>query len=250
MTDVLDGKIAVVTGASSGLGRAVSEILTRRGAQVFGVARGEEQLRQSMIDVAGAVGEQRYSASDVSDSAQCAAAVQKCVDTLGGIDILVNVAGSHTLRHTAEIADDEWAHDLAVNLNGPFFLSRAALPHLLERGGNIVNVSSIAGLEGQAYSAGYCSAKHGLIGLTRAMAMEFTGKALRVNAICPGGMMTPQVTGFTFPDGVDFDLVMKVASPRGLMEAEDVAKMVAFIASDDASAIHGAVYSVDNGKMA
>ncbi|NMM83081.1 oxidoreductase [Rhodococcus sp. SRB_17] len=250
MTDVLDGKIAVVTGASSGLGRAVSEILTRRGAQVFGVARGEEQLRQSMIDVAGAVGEHRYSASDVSDSAQCAAAVQKCVDTLGGIDILVNVAGSHTLRHTAEIADDEWAHDLAVNLNGPFFLSRAALPHLLERGGNIVNVSSIAGLEGQAYSAGYCSAKHGLIGLTRAMAMEFTGKALRVNAICPGGMMTPQVTGFTFPDGVDFDLVMKVASPRGLMEAEDVAKMVAFIASDDASAIHGAVYSVDNGKMA
>lgn len=82
--------------------------------------------------------------------------------------------------------------------------------------------------------------------------MEFTGKSLRVNAICPpGGMMTPQVTGFTFPpDGVDFDLVMKVASPRGLMEAEDVAKMVAFVASDDAAAIHGAVYSVDNGKMA
>jgi meso-butanediol dehydrogenase / (S,S)-butanediol dehydrogenase / diacetyl reductase len=194
MADVLAGKMALVTGASSGLGRAVTEILHSRGAQVFGIARDKEKLRQSMVEVVGA--------------------------------------------------------DLAVNLNGPFFLSRAALPHLLERGGNIVNVSSIAGLEGQAYSAGYCAAKHGLIGLTRAMAMEFTGKSLRVNAICPGGMMTPQVTGFTFPDGVDFDLVMKVASPRGLMEAEDVAKMVAFVASDDASAIHGAVYSVDNGKMA
>ena len=250
MADVLAGKVALVTGASSGLGRAVTEILHRRGAQVFGIARDKEKLRQSMVEVVGADGERRFAATDVSDSAQCDAAVQACVDELGGIDILVNVAGSHSLRHTADIADSEWAHDLAVNLNGPFFLSRAALPHLLERGGNIVNVSSIAGLEGQAYSAGYCAAKHGLIGLTRAMAMEFTGKSLRVNAICPGGMMTPQVTGFTFPDGVDFDLVMKVASPRGLMEAEDVAKMVAFVASEDASAIHGAVYSVDNGKMA
>ncbi|WP_185993375.1 SDR family oxidoreductase [Rhodococcus sp. KBS0724] len=240
----------MVTGASSGLGRAVAEILTRRGAKVFGVARGKDKLHQAMTELAGNDGEGHYSASDVSDSAQCDAAVQACVDAFGGIDILVNVAGSHTIRHTADMTDDDWAHDLAVNLNGPFFLSRAALPHLLARGGNIVNVSSIAGLEGQAYSAGYCAAKHGLIGLTRAMAMEFTGKSLRVNAICPGGMMTPQVTGFTFPDGVDFDLIMKVASPRGLMEPADVAKMVAFLASDDAAAIHGAVYSVDNGKMA
>lgn len=250
MADVLDGKIALVTGASSGLGRAVAEILTGRGAKVFGVARSKDTLHQAMTELTGSDGAGHYSASDVSDSAQCDAAVQACVDAFGGIDILVNVAGSHTIRHTADIADDDWAHDLAVNLNGPFFLSRAALPYLLSRGGNIVNVSSIAGLEGQAYSAGYCAAKHGLIGLTRAMAMEFTGKSLRVNAICPGGMMTPQVTGFTFPDGVDFDLIMKVASPRGLMEPEDVAKMVAFLASDDASAIHGAVYSVDNGKMA
>lgn len=250
MTDVLDGKIALVTGASSGLGRAVAEVLSRRGATVFGVARGKEPLREAMIDIGGVDGESRYYACDVADSAQCDAAVQACVEALGGIDVLVNVAGSHTLRHTADIADAEWAQDLAVNLNGPFFLSRAALPHLLERGGNIVNVSSIAGLEGQAYSSGYCAAKHGLIGLTRAMAMEFTAQTLRVNAICPGGMKTAQVSGFTFPDGVDFDLVMKVASPRGLMEPEDVAKMVAFVASDDASAIHGAVYSVDNGKMA
>lgn len=202
-----------------------------------------------MVEVVGADGERRFAATDVSDSAQCDAAVQACVDELGGIDILVNVAGSHSLRHTADIADSEWAHDLAVNLNGPFFLSRAALPHLLERGGNIVNVSSIAGLEGQAYSAGYCAAKHGLIGLTRAMAMEFTGKSLRVNAICPGGMMTPQVTGFTFPDGVT-STSYEGCLAAWLMEAEDVAKMVAFVASDDASAIHGAVYSVDNGKMA
>ncbi len=149
MADVLAGKVALVTGASSGLGRAVTEILHRRGAEVFGIAREKEKLRQSMVEVVGADGERRFAATDVSDSAQCDAAVQACVDELGGIDILVNVAGSHSLRHTADIADSEWAHDLAVNLNGPFFLSRAALPHLLERGGNIVNVSSIAGLEGR-----------------------------------------------------------------------------------------------------
>ncbi|MFD6058710.1 SDR family NAD(P)-dependent oxidoreductase [Rhodococcus wratislaviensis] len=244
------GKIALVTGASSGLGRAVARLLTDRGARVFGVARDGDALRQAMIDIAGPEAAAHCAPADVASPDACSAAVAACVSGLGGLDVLINVAGSHTLRHTADVTDDDWARDLAVNLNGPFYLSRAALPHLLERGGNIVNVASVAGLEGQAYSAGYCAAKHGLVGLTRAMALEFTGTPLRINAVCPGGMMTPQVTNFAFPDGVDFDLVMKSASPRGLMEPEDVAKTVAFLASDDASAIHGAVYSVDNGKMA
>ncbi|TQC48412.1 SDR family oxidoreductase [Rhodococcus sp. WS4] len=244
------GKIALVTGASSGLGRAVARVLTDRGARVFGVARDGDALRQSMIEIAGTDAADWCAPTDVASPDACRAAVESCVATLGGLDVLINVAGSHTLRHTADVTDADWARDLAVNLDGPFFLSRAALPHLLERGGNIVNVASVAGLEGQAYSAGYCAAKHGLVGLTRAMTLEFTGTPLRINAVCPGGMMTPQVTNFTFPDGVDFDLVMKSASPRGLMEPEDVAKTVAFLASDDASAIHGAVYAVDNGKMA
>ncbi|WP_072691333.1 SDR family NAD(P)-dependent oxidoreductase [Rhodococcus marinonascens] len=244
------GKVALVTGASSGLGRAVAQALTDRGAQVFGVARDGDALRRTMIEIAGSDGAKRYAPADVASSVACTAAVDSCVSTLGGLDVLVNVAGAHTLRHSADVTDEDWARDLAVNLNGPFYLARAALPHLLARGGNIVNVASVAGLEGQAYSAGYCAAKHGLVGLTRAMALEFTGTSLRINAICPGGMMTPQVTNFAFPEGVDFELVMKSAAPRGLMEPGDVAKMVAFLASDDASAVHGAVYAVDNGKMA
>ena len=100
------------------------------------------------------------------------------------------------------------------------------------------------------YSAGYCAAKHGLIGLTRALAVEFTKDRLRVNAICPGGMRTAQVTDFQAPEKAYWDLIMRIAAPRGMMEPVDVAKAIAFLASDYASAIHGAVYRVDNGKGA
>ena len=103
-----------------------------------------------------------YASVDVASAQACSDAVEQCVGEFGGLDVLVNVAGRHQMRRTESMTDDDWAQDLAVNLNGPFYLCRAALPHLLERGGNIVNVSSIAGVEGQAYSAGYCAAKHGL----------------------------------------------------------------------------------------
>jgi meso-butanediol dehydrogenase/(S,S)-butanediol dehydrogenase/diacetyl reductase len=100
--------------------------------------------------------------------------VAECVAEFGRLDVLASIAGFHRMRHTPTMTDEEWDSDLAVNLNGPFYLCRAALAHLLETGGNIVNVSSIAGVEGEVYSAGYCAATHGLIGLTRAQATEFT----------------------------------------------------------------------------
>ncbi len=127
---------------------------------------------------------------------------------------------------------------------------RAALPHLLETSGSIVDVASTAGTQGQAYSAGYCAAKHGLVGLTRALAVEYSAAQIRFNAVCPGGMLTPQVTNFVFPDGVDVDLVMRTASPRGMSEPGDVAEMSAFLSSDAARAIHGAVIAADNGRSA
>jgi len=100
------------------------------------------------------------------------------------------------------------------------------------------------------YSAGYCAAKHGIVGLTRALAVEYTRERLRVNVVCPGGMRTPQVTEFAAPENADFALIMRIAAPRGLMEADEVASVIAFLASDDAAAVHGAVYAIDNGKLA
>ena len=245
MTD-LAGKVALVTGASSGLGASVAQLFAARGATVFGISRDAERMATVFADVPGGL----YESVDIISPDACAQAVASCVEKFGRLDALINVAGFHSMRHTRDVTDEDWAYDLAVNLNGPFFLTRAALPHLLESGGNIVNVSSIAGVEGEVYSAGYCAAKHGLVGLTRGLAIEFTGDRLRVNAVCPGGMVTAQATEFAAPENADWNLIMRIASPRGLMDVADVAKTIAFLASDDASAIHGAVYIVDNGKTA
>ena len=242
----LNGKVTLVTGASSGLGAETAKLFSRQGATVFGIGRDTGRLADVFADVKSG----SYASVDVASPQACSDAVDQCVREFGGLDVLVNIAGKHQMRRTESMSVDEWANDLAVNLSGPFYLCRAALPQLLERGGNIVNVSSIAGVEGQAYSAGYCAAKHALIGLTRALAVEYTADRLRVNAVCPGGMLTPQLEQFSAPDDPNYDLIMRTASPRGMMQPLDVANVIAFLASDAAAAVHGAVYRVDNGKGA
>jgi meso-butanediol dehydrogenase / (S,S)-butanediol dehydrogenase / diacetyl reductase len=242
----LDGKIVFVTGASSGLGAETARLLSRQGATIFGIGRDTTRLAEVFADVDRG----SYASVDIASAQACEDAIKQCVREWGALDVLINIAGRHQMRRTESMTVDDWADDLAVNLSGPFHLCRAALPHLLERGGNIVNVSSIAGVEGQAYSAGYCAAKHGLVGLTRALAVEYTADRLRVNAVCPGGMLTPQIEQFTAPENPNYDLIMRTASPRGFMQPLDVANVIAFLASDAAAAIHGAVYRVDNGKGA
>jgi NAD(P)-dependent dehydrogenase (short-subunit alcohol dehydrogenase family) len=242
----LQGKIAFVTGASSGLGAETARVLSRQGATVFGIGRDVTRLAAVFDDVRHG----SYAVVDVTSAQACRDAMHECVSRWGALDILVNVAGRHQMRRTEALTDEDWAEDLAVNLTGPAALCRAALPHLLDRGGNMVNVASLAGVEGQAYSAGYCAAKHGLIGLTRALAVEFTKDRLRVNALCPGGMLTPQIEQVSPPENPDFDLILRSAAPRGFMQPLDVANVIAFLASAAAAAIHGAVYRVDNGKGA
>lgn len=237
----------LVTGASSGLGAACAHLFAARGAHVFAVARDAERLAKVAAD---ATGEVTTHIADLADPEACAAAVDACVAALGQLDVLVNNAGRHDFRTTTDVTPQQWSRDLAVNLDSVFFTSQAALPHLLEAGGNIVNVASVAGVIGEAYSAAYTAAKHGVVGMTKALAVEYARTPVRINCVCPGGMDTPQAHSIDVPEGADWELIMRVAALRGFMSAEQVAQVVAFVASDEASAVHGSILTVDQGHTA
>lgn len=245
-----DDKIALVTGASSGIGAATARRLASEGATIYGLGRNTEGLSATQTAVIDAGGKMTVRPCDITLPDACKQAVQACVSHYGGLDVLVNCAGQHIFRPLHEITEELWSQDIATNLGGAFFLSQQAMPHLLERAGNIVNVGSLASVEGQPYSATYCSAKHGLIGLTKALALEFINDTVRVNAICPGGTNTPQIGKVGFPEDANFDLIMRTAGVRGMSEPEDIAAVIAFLSSDDARAVHGAVYMADQGKTA
>lgn len=242
------GKTVLVTGASSGLGEAVALAFAGQGANVFAVGRNIAALESLALRVADIEGTVFVCSADLQKASSCRSVVAGCIEQFSGLDVLVNVAGKHAVSHTADVSEAQWQEDLGINLSAPFFLSQAAIPHLLKSNGNIVNVASIAGLQGQPYSAAYCAAKHGLLGLTRSLALEFINTGLRVNAVCPGGMDTPQVNNMQFPEGIDFGLMMRTAGLRGMMQVADVAEVILFLASEQAHVIHGAVIPVDMGK--
>ena len=245
------GRRILVSGASSGLGAAAVRRFAAGGGQVYAASRDQARLEQVAASCVDLPGDVRFGPLDVTSPADCRAAVASAVGAFGGLDVLVNNAGRHDFRRTTEVTDEQWAHDIALNLSGAFFLSQAAIPHLLDgTNGNIVNVASVAGVMGEAYSAAYTAAKHGIVGLTKALAVEYLKTPLRVNCVCPGGMDTPQAHTIEVPDGADWELIMRVAAQRGFMGADDVAAVITFLASDDAKAVHGSVQVVDYGKTA
>jgi NAD(P)-dependent dehydrogenase (short-subunit alcohol dehydrogenase family) len=239
-------KVVLVTGASSGLGAASVRLFASQGAKVVAVARDAGRL----AEVAGSAGSTSTHVADLADPDACAGAVAAAVAEHGRLDVLVNNAGRHDFRITTDVTRDQWRNDIAVNLDSVFFTSQAALPHLQEPGGNIVNVASVAGVMGESYSAAYTAAKHGVVGMTKALAVEYVRTSVRVNCVCPGGMDTPQASTIEVPDGADWDLILRVASLRGLMSADQVAQVVAFVASDDAAAVNGSILTVDQGHTA
>jgi meso-butanediol dehydrogenase/(S,S)-butanediol dehydrogenase/diacetyl reductase len=245
-----EGKVALITGAASGMGRATCLRLAGEGAKVFALDINLEGLAETEQLVKKEGGTLESRSCDVSQRAECFAAVDACVSSFGRLDVLANVAGVLRLAHSAEFPEQEWNLVIGVNLSGPFFLSQAALPHLIESQGNIVNVASNAGMMGQSYGAAYCASKGGLINLTRAMAVEFFKQKIRVNAVAPGGTETQMHTGVVVPEDADLELLMRATVPRRNSPPEDIAATIAFLASDEAKSVHGAIWSVDNGLMA
>lgn len=250
MASDMNGKVALVTGAASGLGRATALTLAKAGADLCIVdlnAAGLEETAQSVRDI----GQRVYvHSSDLSVGANCAIAVQTAVEAFGRLDALCNVAGVIFFAHTTEMPAALYEKTIAVNLNAPFYLCQAAIPHLLEQNGAIVNVTSSASFIGEAYVAAYCASKAGLNHMTKALAMEYINKPIRINAVAPGGMITGIVNNMKMPDDVDYSLIKRFSGLRGTVEVEDVADMIAFLASDAARGYHGAIVSIDKGITA
>jgi NAD(P)-dependent dehydrogenase (short-subunit alcohol dehydrogenase family) len=196
-------------------------------------------------------GQARSYRCDVSDAADVDRVVGRVVDELGPPAVCCNVAGIGKFARSEEEPVEEFEHIVRVNLVGTFAVSRACLPHLLATGGCIVNVSSSAGLFGQPYNAAYCASKGGVTLMTRAMAVEFNRRGVRVNAVAPAGIDTPLTKDFAFVDGTDLHEYQKLFPPTGKMgDPESVATLIAFLASDDADYISGAVVPIDMGVTA
>ena len=249
-----DETVALLTGAASGIGRATAIRLAAEGANVVGCdidADGLAATGQTIAE-AGGSGEFRPMTVDISDRAACHAAVGETVETFGRLDVLANIAGIARSEHVVDVTEEQWRQMFGVNVDGMFWLSQAAIPHLLasaEGGslGNIVNIASNAGLMGQAFTVNYCATKGAVVNMTKAMAMEFVKTPLRINAVAPGGTDTNLVANFSMPADVDFELMGRYTSPRGFSTPDDLANVISFVASADARAIHGAVLSADNG---
>jgi NAD(P)-dependent dehydrogenase (short-subunit alcohol dehydrogenase family) len=242
--------VALITGASSGIGAATAIEFADAGWEVMAAGRNEGRLEE-VADVSDSISTW---AGELLESEDCDELVADTVDEFGRLDCLVNAAGVLIRSNAEDTSDDDWRDTIAVNLDVPFFLYRAALPHLLQAGGSIVNIASVWGLEGGKRATAYCASKGGLILMTRAMALDYAADGLRVNAICPGGVDTPMLAGEAAGEDKEVEkFLADVAeeSPNGrIATPEDIAALTMFLASDAASHITGTAIPCDGGLMA
>lgn len=246
----MSGKVALITGAAAGLGRATALRLAGLGADIVLVDVAADGVEETAASVREMGSQALVLTLDLSHRPNCLAAVEQAVAAFGRLDALCNIAGVMKPGPTPSFTDDAWDLTMKVNLEAPFFLIRASLPHLLESHGAIVNVTSCAAFQGQAYFAAYCATKAGLTNMTKALAMEYIKSPIRINAVAPGGMMTGLVGGMAALADCDRELIDRIGSPRGLCEVDEVAECVAFLATPAARAYHGACINIDAGVTA
>ncbi len=242
-----DGKAALITGAASGMGQAVAIRLAAEGADVFGVDVNDAGLAETASAVAESGGRIETQHCDLRSIADCREAAAGCVDAFGRIDVLGNIAGVSWQDRVEDVTEEKWDLMFDVNVKGVFFLTQAALPHLLASAGNIVNFASNAGIQGLAYTSHYCATKGAVVQLTRALAMELGKTSVRVNAIAPGGVDTPMVRNYQQVADPDRHYIRRMIAFKPMSQPEHIAALFAFLASDECPGVHGAIISADGG---
>ena len=251
----LEGRRAIVTGAASGIGRAIAEDLASLGARVLVTDINADDGERVASSIKGL-----FERADMSNRRECDDVVARAIREWQGIDILVNNAGLQHVAPVEEFPVDRWEHIVRTMLFGAFYLTRATIPHMYASGwGRIVNIASVHGLVASPYKSAYVSAKHGLLGFTKTIALEAAEKGVTVNAVCPSYVRTPlvekqiadqaEVHGIP-AEAVIRDIMLAPAAIKRLLEPSEVAAYVRFLCSDDASAITGAVQVMDAGWTA
>ncbi|WP_149537463.1 SDR family NAD(P)-dependent oxidoreductase [Siccirubricoccus phaeus] len=245
----LQDRRAIITGGASGIGLASARLFLAEGAQVALLDRNEAALAAATAEL-GCAG----FTLDVADPATVAAAVDGAAGLLSGLDLVVNAAGISRWAHFEDTTPELWRQVMAVNLDGPFHVCRAALPHLRAAGrpAAVVNLASAAGLMPRPNYTAYGSSKGALVMFTRTLALDLAKEGIRVNAVCPGAILTPMVTEAleAAPDRAAAEAVFLARYALGRFgQAEEVARVVLFLASDEASYVTGAAYTVDGGSV-
>ncbi|HEX6777663.1 MAG TPA: 3-hydroxybutyrate dehydrogenase [Ktedonobacterales bacterium] len=251
-----DGKVAVVTGAASGIGLAIARLFAQRGARVVFADLDEQAGRAAAAGVAGA----RFQLADLTKGEDCRRLIEETLATEGQVDILVNNAGIQHVAPIHEFPEPKWRQIIEIMLTAPFLLTQAALPGMYERKwGRIINLGSVHSLRASAYKSAYVAAKHGLLGLTRVTALEGAPYGVTCNAICPSYVRTAlvekqiadQARVHGIPESEVVEKIMVAEAPiHRLLEPEEVAEYAAFLCSDAASGITGSAQTIDCGWTA
>jgi NAD(P)-dependent dehydrogenase (short-subunit alcohol dehydrogenase family) len=253
----LDGKVALVTGGSLGIGRATARRLADDGAAVVLCGVDNASVEEALAELSGAGLEVDGRRADVSSAAEVEGLVRFAADRYGGVDILVNSAGIQRYGTVVDTSEELWDEVLAVNLKGMFLTAKHCVPELRRRGGGtIVNVASVQAFATQGGVAAYAASKAGVVGLTKAIAVDHAAENIRCNAVCPGSVDTPMLrfaAGLFKGDGTEDDTIRGLGSSHPLgrvARPEEVAEVIAFLAGHRASFVTGAELRVDGGLLA
>lgn len=252
MENTIQNKVAIVTGAASGMGRAMALLFAKNGAHVVASDVKNEGLESLVKEISDKGGKAIHVLANVAKEEDVKHMIQKTIDTYGSVDILVNNAGIlDDFLPVERATNDVWNRVMGVNVNGPFFACREAVPHMLKKGkGVIINIASIGGLYGSRAGVAYTTSKHAVIGLTKNIGFMYANKGIRCNAIAPGAVTT-HIGDNMKPDPLGYEkLSLGLNTNPRVGEADEIAQLALFLASDKASFINGTVITADGGWTA